>query len=45
MSRYGDGAMRLEVIGRNVASIVSPPKVGRGEIEILTGTMVGWRAS
>jgi integrase len=33
-------AARLEVIGRNVASIVSPPKVGRGEIEILTAEQI-----
>jgi integrase len=35
-----DHAMRLEVIGRNVASIVSPPKVDRVEIEILTAEQI-----
>jgi integrase len=36
LHRVLEHAVRLEVIGRNVASIVSPPKVGRVEIEILT---------
>jgi integrase len=32
--------MRLEVIGRNVASVVSPPRIGRVEIEILTAEQI-----
>jgi integrase len=33
-------AARLEVVGRNVASVVSPPKVDRVEIEILTAEQI-----
>jgi integrase len=36
LHRVLDHAVRLEVIGRNVASVVSPPKIGHVEIEILT---------
>jgi integrase len=40
LHRVLDHAVRLEVLGRNVASIVSPPKIGRVEIEILTAEQI-----
>jgi integrase len=40
LHRVLDHAVRLEVIGRNVASIVSPPKIGRVEIQILTAEQI-----